>query len=290
MKYYIRHKIRNVIDIKWLVALEYLDFEGKYKNYVEKHDFWELCFVERGSTTVFVDGAGITLKQNEVVLISPNTVHSYMSESGNDTKVFVVCFESFSQALKTISANKVLLDENLLDCLCRIISEYQNTFFMNDKDLLEVLPDANFGGQQAIIIQLEYLFICLLRNLSKNKNPEIVFLNKEDFYSGLTDIIVEYFKENINKKLSLKEVCDKVNYSSSFLCKTFKEQTGESLFSYFNRMKVEEAKRLFDEKGMNVTEVSSELGFSDVKYFGAIFKKYERISPSLYIKRSTNKR
>jgi YesN/AraC family two-component response regulator len=55
-------------------------------------------------------------------------------------------------------------------------------------------------------------------------------------------------------------------------------------------MKVEEAKRLFDEKGMNVTEVSSELGFSDVKYFGAIFKKYERISPSLYIKRSTNKR
>ena len=42
MKTYLRHKICNVIDIKDLIALEYLDFEGKYRDYVEAHDFWEL--------------------------------------------------------------------------------------------------------------------------------------------------------------------------------------------------------------------------------------------------------
>jgi len=41
MKTYLRHKVLNVVDIKELTAIEYLDFEGKYKEYVEKHDFWE---------------------------------------------------------------------------------------------------------------------------------------------------------------------------------------------------------------------------------------------------------
>ena len=285
MKFYIRHKIRNVIDIKWLVALEYLDFEGKYKNYVEKHDFWELCFVEKGNVGVIIDGQKVNLCENEVVLISPNQTHSYAAETKKN-RVFVVCFESFSQPLKTLSGAKHLLDESLILCMQRIITEHENTFFMNEKDLLEVLPRANFGGQQAIILQLEYLFICLVRRLSTNINPEVVFLDKEDFYSELTDVIIEFFRKNINRKLSLSDVCTKVNYSSSFLCKTFKEQTGQSLFSYFNRMKIDEAKRLFDEKKLSVTEVANELGFSDIKYFGATFRKYEGMSPSEYIKLS----
>ena len=48
MKTYLKHKIQNVIDIKSLFALEYLDFEGKYKNYVESHGFWEICYIEKG--------------------------------------------------------------------------------------------------------------------------------------------------------------------------------------------------------------------------------------------------
>ena len=56
MKTYLRHKICNVIDIKELIALEYLDFEGKYRDYAEAHDFWELCYVTNGSIQVLLDG------------------------------------------------------------------------------------------------------------------------------------------------------------------------------------------------------------------------------------------
>ena len=155
---------------------------------------------------------------------------------------------------------------------------------MNDKDQLEVIKNANFGGQQAIILHLEYIIICILRKLSKEKNPEVVFLNKDDFYEKLSGIIIDYFQANINRKISLEEICTKFNYSRSFLCKTFKEQTGESLFAYFNRMKIEEAKKLLSETDLSVTAVSKELGFSDIKYFGALFKKKEGMSPAMYKK------
>ncbi|MBE7036632.1 MAG: helix-turn-helix domain-containing protein [Ruminococcaceae bacterium] len=284
MKTYLKHKIHNVIDIKGLTALEYLDFRGKYKNYEEQHNFWELCYVENGKIMLVLEGKSVTLNEGEIFFIPPEKTHSYICNDYKKGKAFVVCFETFSHTMKTLGETPYALDEVLKDYVLRIISEYKQTFFMNDKDQLEVIKNANFGGQQAIILHLEYIIICILRKLSEEKNPEVVFLNKEDFYAKLSGIIIDYFQTNINRKISLEEICAKVNYSRSFLCKIFKEQMGESLFSYFNRMKIEEAKKLLSETDLSVTAVSKELGFSDIKYFGAFFKKNEGMSPAMYKK------
>ena len=287
MKTYLRHKVLNVIDIKELTALEYLDFEGKYKEYVEKHDFWEMCFVEKGDVVLNIEGEKCRLSANDVILIPPDSTHSYFSERGNESRAFVICFECLSQPLKSLSGAGFKLTGSLYQSMKLIISEYKHTFSTDENEQLEILENPNFGGQQAIIIQLEYLLICLLRMLSAEKNPEIVFLNEEHFYQDLVELIIDYFKNNIQRKISLEELCRRFNYSSSFLCKTFKEQTGETLFSYFNRLKIEEAKRLLKRTELTVTEISENLGFSEVKYFGASFKKLVGKSPTEY--RSKNK-
>ncbi len=282
MKTYLRHKIHNVIDIKGLTALEYLDFAGKYKNYEEKHDFWELCYVESGDVTLTLEGNGVILKSGDIIFIPPEKTHIYDSDLSRKSSAFVVCFETFSYAIKALGGMSFSLDDALIDCLNKIIAECSHTFFMNDKDHLAVLPNPNFGGQQAIILQLEYLIICLLRRLSSEKNPEVVFLNKDDFYAKLSGIIIEYLRSNINAKLSLSDICRKMYYSKSFLCKTFKEQTGETLFSYFNRLKIEEARKLLEETDLSATAISQELGFTDVKYFGSLFKKTVGMTPLEY--------
>ena len=74
MKTYLRHRVSNVVDVKELIALEHLDFEGKYKGYSEKHDFWEFCYVEKGEITLTVDGAKHTLSSNELFVIPPNSI------------------------------------------------------------------------------------------------------------------------------------------------------------------------------------------------------------------------
>ena len=70
MKTYLRHRIKNVIDIKELIALEYLDFEGKYKNYKEAHNFWELCFVLNGTVDLTLNEKQITLKKNHLISLA----------------------------------------------------------------------------------------------------------------------------------------------------------------------------------------------------------------------------
>lgn len=282
MKTYLRHRISNVIDIKELIALELLDFEGKYRNYVEAHDFWEICYVTRGEIALFLDEKRVVVKEHELVLLSPNKKHSYFSEKGNENQAFVICFDSFSQALNAISEHVFAPDSVQLVCMEKIMEECATTFHMNERDHLEVLESPRFGGQQALLLQLEYLLISLVRRMSVEKNSDIVFFSDESFYADLVNVIVRFLRENVSKKLTLNDICGKFSYSKSFLCKIFKEEKGVTLITYFNRLKVEEAKRMLAESTQSVTHIADSLGFREVKYFDAIFKKYTGTSPVSY--------
>lgn len=290
MKTYLRHRIYNVIDIKELIALEFLDFEGKYRDYVEAHDFWELCYVSSGEITAFLEDKAFRIREGQVILVPPDKRHSYFSENGNKNKAFVICFDCFSQALVPIGGIRFAPDLVQKSCLETILEEYKRTFYMNESEQLEVLGSPLFGGQQALMLQLEYLLICLIRRVSVEKNSDIVFFSEENFYSDLASVMQRFLRDNINKKLTLDDICSRFSYSRSFLCKTFKEQTGETLISCFNRLKVEEAKRLLRETTDSVTGISCSLGFREVKYFDSLFKKHTGITPNAYREQTARKK
>ncbi len=288
MKTYLRHKICNVIDIKELIAIEHLDFEGKYRNYEESHDFWELCFVSEGAVSVQIDKTLSPLSKNQLILISPNKKHSYHSENGNESKAFVICFDSFSQTLDAISEYIFPLENAQISCMSLITEESRATFHTNESDHLAVLDAPIFGGQQALLLQLEYLLISLVRSLSTDKRNEIIFFSDENFHEELVNAILRYLRENIHKKISLNDVCERFNYSRSFICKAFKNQTGESLITCFNRMKAKKAAKLLTETTKSVTDIAMELGFREIKYFDTVFKKHHGISPIQYREEAKN--
>ena len=111
MKTYLKHKIHNVVDIKGLTALEYLDFGGKYKNYEEQHNFWELCYVESGEVTLVLENREYYLKENEIFFIPPSKTHSYICGENKNSVAFVVCFETFSYAMKTLGEASFFVDD-----------------------------------------------------------------------------------------------------------------------------------------------------------------------------------
>lgn len=284
MKTYLRHKSMNVIDIKELAALEYLDFEGKYGNYEEKHTFWELCYVVKGEAELVLGKERVRLCENDMFLIPPDETHSYSSKNGNENKVFVVCFECSSLGLKTLGKNTYTLSKNEAEWFEKIIKESQSTFRINENDVMELLGTSPIGGQQVIIILLEYLILGILRGLSSEKNSEVVFLKEDKFYREITKIIIEYMKENIDKRIALEDICKKVNYSKSYVCKVFKNETGQSLISYYNGLKTEKAKVLLKETDESLSEISRKLGFGDDKYFREMFKNQTGITPAQYRK------
>lgn len=289
MKTYLRHRSFNVIDVKEIIALEYLDFEGKYKHYKEKHDFCEICFVQSGEISVHLTGKKVKLCQNEIIFIEPNTEHSYYSKQGNYSKAFVVCFACSSSSIRLLKGNKFELSASQINCQNLIIEESKSTYRMNEKDQLELLQTPCFGGQQGVKVQLEYLLISLIRNYSVQNSSNVVFLDSERFYPDLVKIITEYLKSNVGCKITLDDVCSKFNYSRSFICKIFKEQTGQTLITYLNCLKIEEIKRLLSNTTLSVADISERLGYTEPKYLSSSFKKATGYTPIEYRTKLKNK-
>jgi AraC-like DNA-binding protein len=275
-------QLERPLRIEQLYTVHYFEYTSSYAFAGESHDFWELCFVTEGEIAVRIEDKDTPLGENHLLLISPNKKHAYHSEAGNRNKAFVICFDSLSQALYAIAEYVFAPEETQFSCMRLITQESQATFRTGESDHLAVLDTPVFGGQQALLLQLEYLLITLIRRLSAQKSADIVFFSDENFHAELVNAIMRYLRENTHRKLSLDDVCERFNYSRAFICKVFKKQTGESLIACFNRMKAKRAAKLLRETAKPVTDIAAELGFKETKYFDTVFKKFHGISPVQY--------
>lgn len=98
--------------------------------------------------------------------------------------------------------------------------------------------------------------------------------------------VIQYMHQNINIRLTVTELSELVQLSSSYLSRIFKEITGYSIIEYFNKIKIDKAKEQLIEGDKKVKEVARTLGFIDEFYFSRIFKKLEGISPSEFYSRN----
>ena len=70
----------------------------------------------------------------------------------------------------------------------------------------------------------------------------------------------------------------------------FKANTGYSITQYINKVRIEAAQNLLLNSIRRIETISSLCGFSDVRYFMHVFKKYVGMTPSQYRKNVSEKK
>ena len=96
--------------------------------------------------------------------------------------------------------------------------------------------------------------------------------SKRSFDSD-TSPIGAYLQEHYKEIESLEELAKHFEFSKSYLCRIFKQQTGLTIVEYINRLKVQEAYKLLQETDLPIHEISAGCGFETVIYFNRVFKK-----------------
>jgi AraC-like DNA-binding protein/ligand-binding sensor protein len=88
--------------------------------------------------------------------------------------------------------------------------------------------------------------------------------------------------ENYSRKISLQEIAEASGLSASYFSTIFKDEMGENLSSYLNRLRVEKAGRMLLETTLSLSEIAGSCGFEDQSWFSKIFKSYTGSSPGKY--------
>jgi AraC-like DNA-binding protein/ligand-binding sensor protein len=91
-----------------------------------------------------------------------------------------------------------------------------------------------------------------------------------------------YIWENYTRKISLQEIARASGLSAPYFSTIFKEEMGENLSNYLNRLRAEKAASMLVETDLSLGEISESCGFEDQSWFSKIFKYYAGISPGKF--------
>lgn len=89
--------------------------------------------------------------------------------------------------------------------------------------------------------------------------------------------------------LKIKVVADYLFVSESYLMHLFKNELGKTFNACLTEYRIMVAKSLLREEKHRMYEIAELVGYSDMKYFGQVFRKVEGCSPSEYVKKQHEK-
>lgn len=278
---YIKTKPKTVVNVAKIVTIHYYEFGRDFVFDGESHDFWEMVYVDKGNVAVKCDtDSEIILKQGEVIFHKPNEFHTIRSYESSPN-FFVISFVSSSLSMVYFEKLWSSLNLQQKNIISSIIDEAEKSYYItkNDPSIRKLLrkKDAPIGSEQLIKNYFELLLISFLR-LMESKKGYVLPLKVET--EPLIASIKEYIETRCEENIRIEEICSAFGYSKSFLCRFFKEHTGEGLSSYANKVRMAKAKELLRDGNYNITQISSRLSYENPQYFARAFKRENGMTPT----------
>ncbi len=100
---------------------------------------------------------------------------------------------------------------------------------------------------------------------------------------------VEYIKQNYNKNISVENISNLLGIERSYLSRLFKTYKNKSTQNYIIDYRMRQARRMFEEEDMNVSQVCTAVGYTNIYCFSRIFKSRVGMPPKEYMERCKKK-
>ncbi|HAS40559.1 MAG TPA: AraC family transcriptional regulator [Microscillaceae bacterium] len=91
--------------------------------------------------------------------------------------------------------------------------------------------------------------------------------------------VEEFIRKNLDKSTSLVDLARKAGTNEFTLKKGFKEVFGNTVFGYWNDLKMEAAKQMLLDESLSIRQVAEKTGYKNQQHFTVAFKKKYGITP-----------
>ena len=119
----------------------------------------------------------------------------------------------------------------------------------------------------------------------KSQNQFYIFQARKNHNDEPVAAAQGHMETNYHENINMKELSKQMNMSPRNFIRRFKKATGSTPIEYLQKVRVDVAKRLFEEGNSSVTNVMYSIGYQDIKSFGVLFKRMAGMTPSSYAKR-----
>lgn len=280
-------ELERPIQINEIYSVHYFEYGPDYSFTGESHDFWEIAYVDKGEVYVTAGEEEKLLKKGQMIFHKPGEFHNIRATGKDAPNIVIISFACNSPAMSFFENRISSVGDNERVLMARIVEMAGAAFCtaLDDplaKKLERKEEDVPFGAEQIIGISLEYMLIELIRRGESGAPVHPTSLIRERGQNEFLARVQRYLEANIQRRLTLSDICRDNLVGRSYLQKVFREKTGGGAMEYFGNMKIKKAKEMIREGSHNFTEIAAMLGYNSIHYFSRHFKKVTGMTPSEY--------
>jgi AraC-like DNA-binding protein len=236
------------------------------------HEYYELYYLEYGNRYHMINEHIYSIQSGEFILFPPYVMHHSYGDSGVTFKRLLVYF----------TPDTILVPEikSALENAPGVYRPEKKDSLIIHQLLKEILKEQENGdcySKETMQMLLNQLLIKLARQSGEPIKPE---------QSSRISQILHYLHLNYSDTITLNDLAARFYISPYYLCREFKRYTNSTIIHYVNNLRIIQAQRLFQETDKTITDISREVGFSNVTHFNRIFKSLLGMSPSQSRKQS----
>ncbi|WP_099204758.1 AraC family transcriptional regulator [Scatolibacter rhodanostii] len=255
-----------------------------------KHDFFELAYITGGSCVHTLNDMSYSVAAGDYFIVDYGSVHRY-TDSKNLTLINCLFLpEIIDDTLKGCCSFETLMHA----CFLRYYKFYWGKTPVNrifhDKDgrigellngLMKEYQEKQVGYREVYKSKLQEILIIMMRNV----------LDYHSFFtnSKMVSDVIEYIKKNYQSPKILDEFSRQYHFTPQYISRKFKQETGVTIRNYQQKVRMEKCCELLVGSDMPAVEIAHTVGYHDYKFFGELFKRMLKMTPSQYRKISADK-
>jgi AraC-like DNA-binding protein len=129
-------------------------------------------------------------------------------------------------------------------------------------------------------IKVQQLLYHLFSELQKRGNAQHQLINNADVEKLL--VLRNFILEDLSNPPVLATLSKLIGMSETKMKQLFKQTFGDTIYNYYQKIRMEEAAFLLKQAGYSVSDVGYKLGFSNLSHFSRLFEKQFGITPKKY--------
>lgn len=242
---------------------------------LHNHNCIELLFVLEGELAVVYNGTEFRAKKDELCVFLPG--QSHYARAVTDSSVYRSVF--FLPAAICM-ADDHFFQQSFVEPL-RMGTLTVPFHFSGEKLnpwIFSTLRQLNRDSGQASIFR--FLMVLCLELLPYCAQAD-TGMDTTAIHPVVKSCLV-YMRMNLEKRISLAELAAHVHLHPNYLSRLYKQETGNTIFTQLNRLRIVKARKLLEESRLSISQIAEQTGFSSADLFFRKYKAYYGVSPSEY--------
>lgn len=249
------------------------------------HNEMEIVYVQEGEFEECIDLEKYNVKKGDIILVNPCVLHSFRQIENKRTIFKSIIFNMSMLTSNTTDSSSIKYFTPFLDNLYIspiVISSdapHYDELVAVIKNLIDFYSKKSEFFEIKLKSELYNLFYILFSHFFELELHEASI---KDNTTRNIKTILDYISENYMNPITIDELADSVNLSKHYFMRFFKKYMGMTCIEYINDYRLNVATNLLLTTSMQITEISTSIGITNLSYFNRIFKKKYNMTPKEY--------